>query len=219
MMQGQKGRWGDLMPRIVSALVMVAVAVFGLWAGGLIFGVLIALCCGGMIWELASMLAPRRFGWAIQMGAVGGASVLVACLLPTVLGLALLLLPVALGWSQIEARAKKRFALFALWIVLAGYSFIWMRDDLGADWMLWLILVVVATDVAGYFAGKTFGGPKFWPRISPKKTWSGTSAGWIAAAIVGAGFMPVFHMGFGLVVWPRCWSRWRARRAMWPKAR
>jgi phosphatidate cytidylyltransferase len=42
------------------------------------------------------------------------------------------------------------------------------------------------SDVAGYFAGRMLGGPKFWPRVSPKKTWSGTIAGWIGAALVGA---------------------------------
>jgi len=45
--------------------------------------------------------------------------------------------------------------------------------------------VVVASDVLGYFAGRMLGGPKFWPAISPKKTWSGTVAGWIGAALVG----------------------------------
>ena len=48
----------------------------------------------------------------------------------------------------------------------------------------------MATDVAGYFAGRIIGGPKFWPAVSPKKTWSGTAAGWIAAAIVGLFFAP-----------------------------
>ena len=41
----------------------------------------------------------------------------------------------------------------------------------------------MVSDVLGYFAGRTFGGPKFWPAISPKKTWSGTIAGWIGAVI------------------------------------
>ncbi len=41
--------------------------------------------------------------------------------------------------------------------------------------------------MAGYFAGRLLGGPKFWPRISPKKTWSGTLAGWALAAAVGWG--------------------------------
>ena len=52
----------------------------------------------------------------------------------------------------------------------------------------WLVGIVVVTDVAGYFAGRRLGGPKFWPRVSPKKTWSGTAAGWVGAGIVGGLF-------------------------------
>lgn len=61
--------------------------------------------------------------------------------------------------------------------------------------ILWLVALVIATDTAGYFAGKTIGGPKFWARISPKKTWAGTIAGWIAAALVG-----LLFGGVGLMV-------------------
>ena len=43
------------------------------------------------------------------------------------------------------------------------------------------------------------GGPKFWPRVSPKKTWSGTVAGWIGAAIVGAVFVWVGQSGYELI--------------------
>ncbi|MEJ1997124.1 MAG: CDP-archaeol synthase [Maritimibacter sp.] len=32
--------------------------------------------------------------------------------------------------------------------------------------------------------------PSSWPRVSPKKTWSGTVAGWIGAALFGALIMP-----------------------------
>ena len=59
--------------------------------------------------------------------------------------------------------------------------------------------VVIATDVFGYFAGRTFGGPKFWPSISPKKTWSGTSAGWIAAGVVGFIFALFTDAGWSIV--------------------
>ena len=57
------------------------------------------------------------------------------------------------------------------------------------------MLVVVVTDVAGYFAGRIIGGPKFWPAVSPKKTWAGTTAGWLAAAVVGV----VFGIGSGVM--------------------
>mgnify|MGYP000618778230 CR=1 FL=1 len=188
------------MPRIISALVMVAVGLGAIWAGGLVFTLVIALCCGGMVWELSQMLAPRRSDTALQLGFATAGAVFVATFLPTWLGVILLLVPVVQGWVFVSKPAKLRFAFFALWVGLAGYSFVWMRLSLGADWLIWLAVVVVATDVAGYFAGKTFGGPKLWPRISPKKTWSGTSAGWIAAALVGAGAAPLFDMGFAMVL-------------------
>ena len=35
------------------------------------------------------------------------------------------------------------------------------------------------------FCGKYFGGRKFWPAVSPKKTWSGTAGGWVAATLTG----------------------------------
>ncbi|MBD0865869.1 MAG: phosphatidate cytidylyltransferase, partial [Rhodobacteraceae bacterium] len=59
-------------------------------------------------------------------------------------------------------------------------------------------LVVATTDIAGYFTGRLLGGPKFWPRISPRKTWSGTVAGWIASGILGVFFMGVTDSGLWL---------------------
>jgi phosphatidate cytidylyltransferase len=64
---------------------------------------------------------------------------------------------------------------------------------------VWLIGVVVVTDIAGYFAGRLIGGPKFWPRLSPKKTWSGTVAGWLGAALVGWAFQRIGDVGAGVV--------------------
>ena len=78
--------------------------------------------------------------------------------------------------------------IFAVMVLLAGFGMMSVRDDLGLGWMMWLICVVVATDVLGYFAGRLIGGPKFWPAVSPKKTWAGTGFGWIGAALVGWGF-------------------------------
>ena len=51
--------------------------------------------------------------------------------------------------------------------------------------MVWLALIVIFSDILGYFAGRIIGGPKFWPKVSPKKTWSGTIAGWLGAALIG----------------------------------
>jgi phosphatidate cytidylyltransferase len=47
-----------------------------------------------------------------------------------------------------------------------------------------LFAIVWTTDIAGYFAGRAIGGPKLWPAVSPKKTWSGAIAGALGAMIV-----------------------------------
>jgi phosphatidate cytidylyltransferase len=43
------------------------------------------------------------------------------------------------------------------------------------------------------------GGPKLWPRVSPKKTWSGTVAGWVGATVVAILFAGATNAGFGLI--------------------
>ncbi|TLP64347.1 phosphatidate cytidylyltransferase [Parasedimentitalea maritima] len=193
-----KGRWADLAPRLISAVVMLFLGGIAVVAGGLVFDVLIALCCGGLIWELVRMLGPDQRAVALQLGLLGAVATLAAALWPQ-MWMPLLVAPALVGLSQLSQRRLYYFS-FSLWILIAGFGFVWLRNVFGMQWMLWLIGVVVVTDVAGYFAGKIFGGPKFWPRVSPKKTWSGTSAGWLAAALVGIWFGQAQGVGLGLVV-------------------
>ncbi len=98
--------------------------------------------------------------------------------------LPLLIAPVFYGVSVLKRR-RATYAIFTVLIVLAGLGLYILRSESGAIWMLWLALAVIATDVFGYFVGRQLGGPKLWPRISPKKTWSGTLAGWAAAGAGG----------------------------------
>lgn len=60
--------------------------------------------------------------------------------------------------------------------------------------LLGVLLVVIATDTGAYFSGRTFGGPKIAPRISPSKTWAGLLGGMLAAGLVSAG-MFVWNTG------------------------
>ncbi|MGB7241989.1 MAG: phosphatidate cytidylyltransferase [Sulfitobacter sp.] len=180
-------QWGDLAARLGSAVAMVAVGLWGIWLGGDVFHVLVAVICGVMIWELVTMLAPLRKAVALQLGGLSGFAVLVAIYLPGGFALPVLLAPALVGFGQLS-RYKVVYLLFTAMVLLAGYGMMSVRDDMGFGWMLWLVGVVVVTDVVGYFAGRMIGGPKFWPKVSPKKTWSGTGFGWIGAAVVGLVF-------------------------------
>ncbi|WP_170324856.1 phosphatidate cytidylyltransferase [Ruegeria arenilitoris] len=190
------GRWSDLTARVLSAAVLILVGSIEVWLGGLWFEAFIAIACGLMTWELVRMIDPDKTGAAVQLGILTGVAVLLSYHLPPLYKLPVLIAPALVGAGQVS-RSKTTYALFAIWIAASGLGFISIRENMGFGWMVWLISVVVATDVAGYFVGKTIGGPKFWPKVSPKKTWSGTAGGWTAAAIVGGIF--AIHAGFGFM--------------------
>lgn len=58
-----------------------------------------------------------------------------------------------------------------------------------------LIAGVIGTDVGAYFAGRTIGGPKIAPRISPSKTWSGLFGGMIGAGLLMIGIQALIYWG------------------------
>ncbi len=191
-------RWDDLLPRMISGVTMVAVGLLAIWLGGLWFHGLTVLVCAIMVWELVCMLDSKRSKSSLVLGIVAGSALLLAIEVPVSLALPLIMLPSMVGLGRME-RGGVTYAVFTAAILLAGYGLMALRDDFGLTWMAWLVAVVVVTDVAGYFAGRTIGGPKFWPRVSPKKTWSGTVAGWLGAALVGLLFAAVTTAGTGLM--------------------
>lgn len=180
-----RARWSDLRPRVMSGAVMIAIGMAAVWLGGLWWEALIALICAGMVWELVCMVDSGRTRAQYILAAATGLCVLLAANIPAALALPLLLLPSMLGFSRME-RGGVTYAVTTMMITLAGYSMMALRSDFGLTWMLWLVAVIVATDIMGYFAGKSIGGPKFWPRVSPNKTWAGAIGGWIGAGLVGA---------------------------------
>ena len=180
-------RWADLRPRILSAIAMVAIGAAAIWQGGLVFGTLAVVCCGLMMWELARMTRGPGFDASILLGALAAIVLGVNLYADSSWVLPLILLPVLVGLIA-PRRDAAVFVAYGLVILATGWALVVLRHSLGVGPLLWLLAVVIASDVMGYFAGRTLGGPKFWPKVSPKKTWSGTIAGWFGAALVGAAF-------------------------------
>lgn len=192
-------KWSDLTMRLSSAIAMVLVGAAGIWFGGHAFHVMVAVICGLMVWELVCIIRPQA-GTRLQvlLGLLTGSAVFVSVYLPVGFALPILLAPALIGFGQLE-RNRTIYMTFTVMILMSGFGMMQVRDEMGVGWMLWLVTVVVVTDVVGYFAGRAIGGPKFWPTVSPKKTWSGTAAGWIGAGIVGAIFSVNTGVGLQLV--------------------
>ncbi|WP_347310115.1 phosphatidate cytidylyltransferase [Defluviimonas sp. SAOS-178_SWC] len=193
------GKWGDLAPRLISGAVMAVGGLTLVWMGGPWFAGLAIVAGALMIWELARMTDPGRPAEALLLAAAA------AVILSTILvshnpyHLPLLMVPTLFGLLRPKRPMRLAFVLYAAMVMIASYGLVAFREGYGLLWLLWLVLVVVVTDIAGYFAGRIFGGPKFWPRFSPKKTWSGTVAGWIAAALIGLVFLRLSTAGIDLL--------------------
>jgi len=186
-----KADFSDLTTRTLSAIVMLVVAGFALWQGGAAFQYLLIIAAGLMAWEISHMHDKRNWLSIVSGVFVAGfvyISFFPIGLSPTALT-ALKLLPcLALAGLHTD---KARFTVFAgLLIFMAATTDLGnFRIEQGFSLTIWLLLCIIASDVGGYFAGKMFGGPKLWARISPKKTWSGTIGGWALAALVGLCFV------------------------------
>lgn len=193
------GRWSDLRLRLTSAAVMLGVGALEIWLGGPSFIVLLVLLSAVMVWELSTITAPQGAALALALAALAAVALLLAVGLSGRVSWIVLALP-ALALALTPRRDPGLAAAIGFAVMVAGFGLIQLRTDQGSVVILWLVGIVIASDVLGYFAGRMIGGPKFWPAISPKKTWAGTVAGWIGAAAVGAGFVLAGTAGWGLML-------------------
>jgi len=87
-------------------------------------------------------------------------------------------------WDSITINENIVWRLAGLaYVAVPCAALVWLRSvEHGAAIVLSLLLTVWATDIGAYFAGRTIGGPKLAPAISPNKTWAGLGGGMVAAA-------------------------------------
>lgn len=181
---GPSGKWGDLVPRLASGVAMIVIGLVAIWWGGAVFAELSVIVTGLMVWELIAMLAPARPGKAVGLGLVAAVSLGFVFVIHEPFGLIYLLI-VPIVAAIVTPGRRWVAAAYALAIMMTGYGLVALREGAGLGAITWIVAVVVVSDISGYFVGRTVGGPKFWPKVSPNKTWSGTAAGWVGAAIVG----------------------------------
>jgi phosphatidate cytidylyltransferase len=181
--------WRDLALRGASAVVLIPLALFGIWSGGVVWDVLIGAAMVLLSWEWLRLCGASVYRWpGILLPFICLGVMLLAAFGPPLGALGLLVAgTLLLLLLQRQGDIWPAAALF--YIGLCGFSLILLR---GADWAgllntLFMVLIVWASDTGAYLAGRAFGGPKLAPAISPGKTWSGAAGGLVAAILVGAG--------------------------------
>ena len=152
------GKFVDLAARMSSGAIMAVVGLAAMYAGGVWFLITLAVIVGALVWELVGMLGggPKR---ALTLAALAAGAFVAARLLPVGLAMPFLLAPAIAGIALLE-KNRTLFMMFTAMILVASFGMGLLRDDFGFVWMFWLAIVVIATDVLGYFAGRMFGGPE-----------------------------------------------------------
>ena len=75
-------------------------------------------------------------------------------------------------------------------------------SDSGYNYQIVLgtLIILWASDVGAYFAGKSLGKHKLFKRVSPKKTWEGSIGGLVLALLIAVGLSYIFT-SFTLIYW------------------
>jgi phosphatidate cytidylyltransferase len=161
----------DLGVRTVSGVAMMAVLIASIWLGD---------------WVLGGLVLVVAFG-------------------------------VMLEWTRLVSKIYKTIAAKLVWD-LAGLTYVGIASfallrlgavitypgevqgfmvDYGSYYgrylLIIILLLIVATDVGAYFAGRLIGGPKIAPKISPSKTWAG-----LGGATIASGLALWFFLGWNL---------------------
>lgn len=181
-----------LKQRILSALVLGPVALGAAWFGGWAFVAMIAVATALMGWEWTRMCHGRfgPGGWVLSLFTSVAVLLVHHAFAPGwTLGL---VLSASILAPLLQRRSDRSFLwlfLGTFYISLPSIVLVGIRED-GRLVLFWMLLLVWATDVGAYVAGRTIGGPKLAPKISPNKTWAGLIGGVVSAALVGAVMAP-----------------------------
>jgi phosphatidate cytidylyltransferase len=198
----------DFMPaelrlRIASGAAIGIIAFAMLYWSPEAFAILTFLVAAAMAWEWGRIVRGTMpdAGLIVHILAILAAAVLTdrdmagMAIVAAIIG-AIAVVALALGSDRMRLSGAG-----VLYTALPVIALGWLRGDepLGFLATLFVVLSVAVTDVAAFAAGRSIGGPKLWPEISPNKTWSGLFGGIVAAAIGGCLFSII--SGTGGAVW------------------
>ncbi len=142
------------------------------------------------IWN-GSLIVGLAREWRATAPGVAALAVAGMCLMAGRLDIALVVLGIGLvAVAALSPERRNWSATGFLYAAAAEIASVLVRlhPDHGFAALFFVLLVVWAADIGGYFAGRAIGGPKLWERVSPKKTWAGAIGGLFLSLAVAGGF-------------------------------
>jgi phosphatidate cytidylyltransferase len=192
----------ELRLRLISAAVLIPVALLVAWWGGVPAFLLAALVSAIVFAEWANIVGRSvRLMPSTTDVSIGTVFVALAALIAGLQGLGTGLAVLVAGVVGVALLSRSGWLVAGVvYAGVLGVSLAALRADpaFGLAAVTVLLVLVWATDSCAYFAGRAIGGPKLWPRVSPKKTWSGSLGGLAGGVILAA----LAAAAFGLRVTP-----------------
>lgn len=177
--------------RTLSSIIIILPVIAAIWLGGVAYSAMIVLVGAAIGWELARLANLRTTSHVVISVLLVAATPVIAqiqwvgfgglWIITSVVGF------LVLARADVTENAERiGFAILCCLAHLALYSLVWLRlsDPQGMGIILFIVLVIAATDIGGYFFGRFIGGPKLAVKISPNKTWAGLIGGMLFAGIV-----------------------------------
>lgn len=180
---------GELLPRFASAAVLAPLALTATYAGRPLFEGALAVVAGVLAWEWTTMCGSHRPSIVRALLMLAAVAAVLAVMAGYPIYAAAIIVAGAAGAGVVEGGDRRAWMVAgAVYIALPLAACEWLRvsSAYGREIVIWLLIVVWAADTVAYLFGRTLGGPKLAPAISPKKTWAGLIGALVGATLAGA---------------------------------